>query len=270
MPCAQPYTLLSPVYFCVTHFGHSQDADIDNRLGLNQCSLCYLLSGSLRIDAGGRTLEARGGDLVYFPRRRRYASHWRENAECIALYFSFQRRAIENGASRLLPVQGDPFYFQVLPAIEDYSAFFTQLLDEYHTPEKNLSALCEGLSLYNRLSEIMLREPTPPLQDALETALVYIEEHCIDDFSISDIARLCGMSESRLYHIFREATGSSPIEYKNRERIRRAMEMLPDSTLSIEQISGQLNFSSPAYFRRIFRKYAGGQPSDYRSLASRL
>lgn len=270
MPSPSPYMLLSPVYFSVLRFAHSQPADIDNRLGLNQCSLCLLLKGALRIEAGGRTLTAQGGDLVYFPRRRRYASHWCAGSECIAIYFSFQYRAIENGVSRLLPGQGDPFYFQTLPPIEDYPVLFERLLSEYHVPERHLSVLSESLSLYSRLSDIMLREPTPPLQDALETALIYIEEHCTDDFSIADIARLCGMSESRLYHTFREATGTSPIEYKNRERIRRAMEMLPNSALSIEQIADQLNFSSPAYFRRIFKKYAGSQPSDYRGLASRL
>ncbi len=270
MQSESTYTLASPVYFYVTHFKHDAPADIDNRLGLSQCSLCCLLRGSLRIDAGGRSIEARGGDLVYFPHRRRYSSHWRDRAECIALYFNFQYRAIERYGARLLAGEPEPFYFQTLPRAEDYPAFFKRLLSDYETPSRNLAALAAALGLYSRMSDVMAREDVPPVQDAIETALFYIEAHCTEEFSVADVARKCGLSESRLYHCFREVTGTSPIEYKNRERIRRAIEMLPNAQMSIEDIAEQLNFSSPAYFRRIFKKYAGGQPSDYRHVASRL
>ena len=270
MPSESIYTLATPVYFYVTRFGHDRPVDIDNRLGLSQCSLCCLLRGSLRIDAGGRAIEAHGGDLVYFPHRRRYSSHWRDRAECIALYFNFQYRAIARYSTRLLAVDPEPFYFQTLPRTEDYPAFFRRLLADYETPARNLAALSAALGLYSRMSDVMAREDVPPVQDAIETALIYIETHCAEEFSIADVARQCGMSESRLYHCFREVTGTSPIEYKNRERIRRAIELLPDAQLSIEDIAERLNFSSPAYFRRIFKKYAGGQPSDYRHIAPRL
>ena len=53
MPSESTYTLATPVYFYVTRFGHDRPVDIDNRLGLSQCSLCCLLRGSLRIDAVG-------------------------------------------------------------------------------------------------------------------------------------------------------------------------------------------------------------------------
>ena len=270
MPSESTYTLTTPVYFYVTRFGHGHPVDIDNRLGLSQCSLCCLLRGSLRIVAGGRAIEAHDGDLVYFPHRRRYSSHWRDNAECIALYFNFQYRAIERYSTRLMAVDPEPFYFQTLPRTEDYPAFFKRLLADYETPARNLTALSAALGLYSRMSEVMAREEVPPVQDAIETALIYIETHCTEEFSIADVARQCGMSESRLYHCFREVTGTSPIEYKNRERIRRAIELLPDAQLSVEDVAERLNFSSPAYFRRIFKKYAGGQPSDYRHIASRL
>ena len=270
MQSSQTYMLTTPVYFYVTRFGHGQPTDFDNRLGLSQCSLCCLLRGSLRIDAGGRVIEAHGGDLVYFPHRRRYVSHWRDNAECIALYFNFQHRAIDRYAVRLLPGDPEPFYFQTLPRGEDYPAFFKKLLEDYQTPDRHLAALADAMALYSRMCDAMARENVPPVQDAIETALIYIETHCTEEFSIADVARKCGLSESRLYHCFREATGASPIEYKNRERIRRAIELLPDAQMSIEDIAEKLNFSSPAYFRRIFKKYAGGQPSDYRHIASRL
>ena len=201
---------------------------------------------------------------------------WNMNkAECDAYLAEALSGIPENFSGRLLEVPVGtgiltmPLY-QTLPRAEDYPAFFKRLLSDYETPSRNLAALAAALGLYSRMSDVMAREDVPPVQDAIETALFYIEAHCTEEFSVADVARKCGLSESRLYHCFREVTGTSPIEYKNRERIRRAIEMLPNAQMSIEDIAEQLNFSSPAYFRRIFKKYAGGQPSDYRHVASRL
>ena len=49
------------------------------------------------------------------------------------------------------------------------------------------------------------------------------------------------------------------------EKIRRAAELLLSEEASVEWISQRLHFSSPAYFRRVFRKYMGMTPSAYRA-----
>ena len=92
-----------------------------------------------------------------------------------------------------------------------------------------------------------------------------MEQNWERDFRMAELAAHCQLSESRLSHLFKEETSLSPVEYKNRVRIRRAADMLLSGDASVEWISERMHYSSPAYFRRVFRKYMGMTPSAYRA-----
>jgi len=49
-------------------------------------------------------------------------------------------------------------------------------------------------------------------------------------------------------------------------RIAKAKELLWNSSKSITDIAMQTGFSSSQYFSRVFRKYAGMTPADYREM----
>jgi transcriptional regulator GlxA family with amidase domain len=56
----------------------------------------------------------------------------------------------------------------------------------------------------------------------------------------------------------------SPLEYQIALRIRRAMNLLGSSELSVAQIAAETGFESHAYFSRFFRKETGISPIEYR------
>ena len=95
-------------------------------------------------------------------------------------------------------------------------------------------------------------------------ALAYIERRCCEDFPVSELAKACYVSESRLYHLFRAEMHKSPIEYKNEMKVLRSIEYLKNGYTSVEEISALLGFRSAAYFRRLFKKITGMTPSEYR------
>ena len=57
----------------------------------------------------------------------------------------------------------------------------------------------------------------------------------------------------------------TPIEYKNRLCVQNAEKLLLTNDLSIEEISEKMGFNSASYFRRIFRKYVGKSPREYKN-----
>lgn len=193
------------------------------------------------------------GDAVFIPKGQKYTSHWFAEPEvCFySLNFSFvnesQTRSLFSFESLPLPrlrPSFDALYESSLHAnaLRTLSCFYTLL-----------EALSESFHPYNGAS-------MHPIQPALD----YIETHLTQPIHPAQLARLCCISESGFYAKFRAATGMSPIEYCNKVRIRRAMALLNGSDATIEQISDQLGFSSPSYFRRVFRKTMGESPKTAR------
>ena len=85
-----------------------------------------------------------------------------------------------------------------------------------------------------------------------------------DQLTIAQIARELGHSPTRMKEEFRRAFGCGIISYFNELKIWQAKRMLTDPTLTIDQVSRELGFSTPSYFSRAFAKQAGESPSVYR------
>ena len=101
----------------------------------------------------------------------------------------------------------------------------------------------------------------PPL---LVKALSFIDSGFTAIGSVSEIAEYCFISESRLYHLFKEYLNTTPVTYLNRVKILQATEMMKDPSLSLEQIASEMNFNSEYSFRKTFIRVTGTTPSDFR------
>jgi AraC-like DNA-binding protein len=86
------------------------------------------------------------------------------------------------------------------------------------------------------------------------------------DDNIEDVARRLGYGKSRLYSLFTHEVGMAPNDYRQRVRIKRCCERLTKTSDSVTAIGIESGFQSSQYFSRVFKKYVGLTPSDYRSL----
>ena len=82
---------------------------------------------------------------------------------------------------------------------------------------------------------------------------------------VEDYAALCSMSKFHFLRVFKEITGLSPMEYRNRLRLEHAKTLLEDRSLPIGEIGLRVGFSSPSYFCDAFKKKAGISPQKYRA-----
>jgi transcriptional regulator GlxA family with amidase domain len=73
------------------------------------------------------------------------------------------------------------------------------------------------------------------------------------------------MSERTFSRRFREQTGSTPLQWLLRARVRRAQYLLENSDHTVERIAQQAGFGSPTAFRERFRRVVGTSPQAYRS-----
>jgi AraC-like DNA-binding protein/quercetin dioxygenase-like cupin family protein len=106
----------------------------------------------------------------------------------------------------------------------------------------------------------------PHLEMRLGRVLSWIEQHACEKLTMTDLAGQAAMSERTFLRRFREATGSSPIDYVIHARIRRATELLAgrNTGLSITEIAFRCGFQDSNYFSRQFRRFIGTSPRNYR------
>ncbi len=102
-------------------------------------------------------------------------------------------------------------------------------------------------------------------QHTVRQAMDYIDGHYHEDISIYQVASHLQLSESHLSHQFKEFSGYTVLEYLQNRRIREAMKLLRETTLQVSEIYRRCGFLSGSYFSRLFKRYTGVTPRDYRS-----
>jgi transcriptional regulator GlxA family with amidase domain len=115
-------------------------------------------------------------------------------------------------------------------------------------------------------AQFIVPDPPPlPRGSALEKVLLWVEENCARDLSLEDIAAHAGMSVRTLNRRFREQTGTTPLQWLLRARVRRAQHLLEGTDQPVDRIADRVGFGSPTAFRERFKRVVGASPHAYRA-----
>lgn len=110
------------------------------------------------------------------------------------------------------------------------------------------------------------------VSERLRRAKAFIKRNLADAALTPDyVANACGISKRSLYSDFK-AAGLSPQAYITQCKIALACELMLESGRdykTITEISYDLGFSDPAHFSRMFSRYQGITPSQWRARQSR-
>ncbi|MEJ0003655.1 MAG: AraC family transcriptional regulator [Pararobbsia sp.] len=106
----------------------------------------------------------------------------------------------------------------------------------------------------------------PPLQKwRLKRVVDYVDDHLADRITLSELAAAAGLSRMYFAAQFRAATDLRPHEYVARRRIKRAEELLRQSTMTLIEISLTVGFQNQAHFTTVFKRIVGETPYQWRS-----
>jgi AraC-like DNA-binding protein/quercetin dioxygenase-like cupin family protein len=99
-----------------------------------------------------------------------------------------------------------------------------------------------------------------------KTCKEYIDNHFSEIISVSDIAHTCSIDSNYLTKLFKKHTRLTTNEYLKRLKLNKAGHLiLKEPKMSIKQISCVMGFEDPYYFSRIFKKYYGLSPNNYKN-----
>lgn len=79
-----------------------------------------------------------------------------------------------------------------------------------------------------------------------------------------DIARNFNYSQSYIFSLFKRETGYSLIHFFNLKKIQKSCEYIKYTDMTLKEISFKLGYQDPLYYSRIFKKYMGTSPKQYR------
>ncbi|AOS62074.1 GlxA family transcriptional regulator [Actinoalloteichus hymeniacidonis] len=113
-------------------------------------------------------------------------------------------------------------------------------------------------------AQFIVREEPAPEGASLEPLLRWMTENAGTELSIDDIACHAAMSTRTLNRRFREQTGTTPLQWLHRVRLRQAQYLLETTDYSVERVAGQVGFGSTTTFRDRFKRLIGTSPNAYR------
>ena len=96
----------------------------------------------------------------------------------------------------------------------------------------------------------------------------FIREHSGEELSLTRVAEAANTSPNYLSEKFKEATGINFVKYVAQARYGKAAALLRETDLRVSEIAFASGFQSLSQFNRVFKKFSGRSPTEYRATQS--
>lgn len=259
--------------------------------------ICYIIKNMTTITLNGKSHICKQGDLVFIPAMVLHSLSRANNEPLENLILQFNKNLLEQGLSDLIKINtiflGKKLLNNIAYNIEQNSQIgkiLTELqeicikhpdgsaLKQFDSTDRDTEiaeylrvkglafSLISLMMKENLISCLEENEKSYDLSEIskLEPVLKRMSEHAEEKLSMEIAAKMAGMSYYNFSRNFNQVVGMSFKEHQNKLCVWRAEELLYQTDKSILEIAEIVNFSSLSYFNKIFKKYNGTSPSEYR------
>jgi len=218
----------------------------------------FIISGSGRLEIGGRAYELSGGDSFFIPpdTKMRYFPNPDDPWE----YVWFAMRG--NSAAEY----GEQLGFSVENAAHPCRQFgrvkniLKRTVDRLEAGEWGYFGV---LSALYELLELATSERRPRTEIEAVRELVD-KSFAVTDFSVDRLCLDVGFSHSQLLRLFKQEYGKTVKQYVIDKRIELACELLENSDLSVRSVAHSCGFSDEIHFMKTFKSRTGMTAAEYR------
>ena len=96
-------------------------------------------------------------------------------------------------------------------------------------------------------------------------AMAAVQDDPARAWSLSDLARVAGMSRTRFARAFRERVGLTPFDYVRRWRVHRAQVLIREGSRGLDEVAAEVGYASSVSFSRSFAAVTGLPPGRWRT-----
>ena len=250
----------SDKYICINNFGYYKNIDknvtTERKYGRSDYQLIYIDKGFGTFVADGKKTEiVEGNVIIYKPKTPQYYTFYPDSLSTY-YWIHFTGFEIESILSELNITDS---ILHTGKFIELKEIFDRMIKDNAVNDISSQQLLCSHLiSILSHLSR-KIHTPQSNIHKVIETMQL--------DFSNKltncDYAKICGVSEYHFIRKFKKETGFTPLQYKTKLVVNKAIDLFSTSNLNISEIAHILGFEDSLYFSRVFKKETGISPQKY-------
>ncbi|MBR2846880.1 MAG: helix-turn-helix domain-containing protein [Clostridia bacterium] len=146
------------------------------------------------------------------------------------------------------------------------SLLMQELLFEYETSETSDEIYIRTLfcSICMLIIKCFESKPRKQAKTFFTKGIAELVKHLNESINISEVAHTLGISESYFRKVFTEQAGVSPAQFIADIRLRRAKSLLSCTDKPITEIAFSCGFYDSSHLTRVFKKYEGITPKEYR------
>lgn len=118
--------------------------------------------------------------------------------------------------------------------------------------------------LIHMICTVLLRIKNKNYRKEIIEVMHYIDTHIGEKITLNSIATQINMNESYISRLFKSETGMNIIHYINMIKMEKAKELLKEKNMIVKDVAYALGFEEQSYFNRMFNKYFGINPKEYK------
>lgn len=273
--------IANPIRFGEIYLYQVGEIGVENNIEIgahiNKChEICYVVSGEGFFYTNDKCERVSQGGIhvVSKDASHRIVAASPQGIRFIYLGFDFDRKSNQEAYKDIIKFYSENKYlvtydFDVIRNLLD------MLVKEFYSPVayKNImveSILNQVLIYVYRLHSSNESKPFVPnlnqnlFEPVIYSLVKYIDDNIFEVKSIQEIAKELNYNECYLSHLFKSKMGVTLKQYILGQKVQISQELLVNEEYSVTDISQKLNFSSPQHFNKVFKKYTGFAPTEFR------
>lgn len=220
----------------------------------------YIVRGEVRFFLTEGSLQAGARDMIYLPRDTAYHSQWYTNADFVVVDL-----LLRDGTGQEIRFGDAPcVLFHDTHCV--YDGLLRELADkaDVNGPFDWLERMSLCFKLLCNMARDTNRNELNEALSRIQKGITYLENNYSSDFAVDILAGMCNLSLNSFRRIFLACKGMSPVEYRNRLRIRKATELLRTGRYTVAEAAEKTGIRDVKYFGKLFKRYTGLSPGAMR------
>lgn len=127
-----------------------------------------------------------------------------------------------------------------------------------------LYLFCTDRDLFHQKAPVC---PGGYVSRCVSQACSYMEEHLSEKITIHDLCLLFSLSPTSLKTGFRLIHGTTPHRWLTEQRMKRALDLLQTTQMTIQEISQTVGYDSVSQFSAVFKQYCGMTPGQFTKMS---
>ena len=226
-------------------------------------SIEYVMEGELWFRSGKRAFVAEKGDLCLLHRNRNHDYYFQPGKPTRLMTFVLHGSGLTPLLEQLHLDRTDVFPLadgeRLQEIFDRLKPLIHETLQEPRSGEVN-SGIC-----FELLQFLANAHQPRPLPQDLCAIRDFLEETAAEPLLMEEVARCFHLSLPTLNRKFQQTFGMTPYHYRLEQRMKRAEELLMQTTLPVKEIAFRLGYQKPLYFSAEFRRLRGISPGNFRN-----